>query len=368
MYFKALVSLTIRGIDMTDYFVSAKTDNDGQKIGQLCDLVMPLNCYIKYNDQNNNAVFLNATLTNFFKSGDPVHIEAWYEGMEKLVIFDGFIYDFVEGMPLHIKCMDYFYFFNLGIFGNERVFAKKTKNAKITSKGQGVHYGSVVFKNLLQSLVGFVNKTIDNYNKTNNASVLPVTLSTNVGLTLTNLTFMNMSPAAILEWFKKTVGFNITMFNNQLYVALASNTLNNVILSTGRNVIHSNLQRTSSTFQRLRLKCWFIRQDGTRDSFDIGDESGDVKECFFYKIKRDGDIYEKLANSALLKYSQHKFSGEVETFLYPKADLFDTVDYTDLRYPDKNGRYTIVKTSIRVSDKGFRRVHKLSFLVDINQE
>jgi hypothetical protein len=366
MYFKAHIKVTIRGITMPN-IVSVKTSNDGQKIGQLCDVVLPLNCYIQYNDKNNQQVYLNAELTNFFKSGDPVHVEAWYEGMDVIDVFDGFIYDFVEGMPLVIKCMDYFYFFNLGIFGNDRVFAKKSKNAKITSKGQGVHYTSVVFKSLLQSLVAFVNRTITNYNQTNNASVLPVTLSTDINLTLTNLTFMNMSPAEILNWFKKTVGFNINVNNRQLYVALASSTLSNAVFNTGRNVIKSNLQKGAATFQRIRVKCWFIREDGTRDSFDIGDESGDMKEIFFYKIKRDGDIYERLAQNALLKYGQHKFSGEIETFLYPEADLFWTCDYTDLRYPDKSGRYTITKTEIHLSERGFRRRHKLSFLVDVNQ-
>lgn len=346
--------------------VSVKTSNDGQKIGQLCDLVLPLNCYIQYNDQNNNKVFLNAELTNFFKSGDPVHVEASYEGMDVINVFDGYIYDFVENMPLTIKCMDYFYFFNLGIFGNDRVFAKKSKNSKITSKGQGVHYSSVGFKSLMQGLVAFVNKTIANQNQLNNSSIPLVTLSTDLDLTLTNLTFMNMSPAAILEWFKKAVGFNINLNGNQLYVGLASTTLSNQVFDTSRNVIKSSLQKPLATFQRIRLKCWFIREDGTRDSFDIGDESGDMKEVFFYRIKRDGEIYEKLAQNALLKYSQHKFSGEIETFLYPQADLFWTADYTDKRYPDKNGRYVIIKTEIHLSEHGFRRRHKFSFLVDVN--
>lgn len=352
---------------MSKYVVSVKSSNDGQKFGQVCDLVMPLNCYIQYNDQNNNKVFLNAQLTNFFKSGDPVVINAQYDGMPIVKVLDGFIYDFVEGMPLKILCMDYSYFFNLGIFGNDRVFSKKSKNSKITSQGQGVNYKTVVFKTLLQSLVSFVNNTIDNQNEINKSSVPHVTLNTNIDMTLTNLTFMNMSPAAILEWFKKTIGFNIGMFDNQLYVQLASNTLSNAVLSTGRNVIKSSLQRASATFQRLRLKCWFIREDGTRDSFDIGDESGEMKEVFFYKVKRDGQIYESLAQNALLRYSQHKFSGQIETFLYPEADLFWTADYTDLRYPDKNGRYVIIKTEIHLSERGFRRIHKLSFLVDVNQ-
>lgn len=365
MFVDAQILVTIRNIRMTQ-IVSVETSNDGQKIGQLCDIVLPLNCYIPYNDQNDNLIYLNAEVTNFFKSGDPVHVEARYVGMDNIVVFDGFIYDFVEGMPLKIKCMDYFYFFNLGIFGNERVFAKKSKNSKITSQGQGVHYSSVVFKSLLQSLIVFVNKTIANYNQVNGASIQSVTLNTDIDLTLVNLTFMNMSPAAIMEWFKKTVGFNINLYGGQLFVGLASTTMQNCILDTKINVIKESLQKPLATFQRIRLKCWFIREDGTRDSFDIGDESGDMKEVFFYKIQRNGQIYEQLAQNALLKYSQHKFAGEVETFLYPQADLFWTCDFSSARYPDKNGRYSIIKTSIKLTEKGFRRVHKLSFLVDVN--
>lgn len=367
MYFNASLSVYIKGINMTN-IVSVKTDNDAQKIGQICDIVLPLNAYIQYNDQNNKTVYLNAILTNFFKSGDQVQVYAQYEGMNPVNVFNGFIYDFIEGMPLKIKCMDYFYWFNLGIFGNHRVFAKKGKKSKITSSGTGNQYASIGIQSLLNTLISFVNQTISDWNKTNNTNVEQVSLIMPVPqFTLSNVTFLNLSPAGVLEWLKKSVGFNISMIGSQLYFNLASNTLNTVNLDTGVNVIKSSLQKPLATFQRIRLKCWFIRTDGTRDSFDIGDESGDMKEVFFYNIKRDGQIYENLANNALLKYSQHKFSGEVETYLYPDCQLFDVVEYVDRRYPDKNGRYTIIKDEIYLSDKGFRRKHKLSFLVDIEQ-
>lgn len=366
MYFKAQILVQIRGIDMPN-IIAVKASNDGQKIGANCDIVLPLNNYIQYQDQNKKTVYLNAETTNFFKSGDPVVVKAQYEGMNQLTVFEGYIYDFVEGMPLTIKCMDYFYFFNLGIFGNNRIFAKKGKYNQITSEGTGVNYKSVKMKDLLTQLITFVNNTIDNQNQTNGTAIEHVSLILPImDLTLVNLTFLNESPAGILNWIKKSLGFNIQMNGNQLYFNLASNTTGLATLNTGVNVIKSSLQKATATFQKLRLKCWFIREDGTRDSFDIGDESGEMKEVFFYKVQRSGSNYETLAKNALLKYGQHKFSGEVETFLYPDVDLFYSVDYTNLRYPDQNGRYVVTKSDISLTEKGFRRKLKLSFLVDLN--
>ena len=175
MYFKGSIAVFIKGINMTN-IVSVKVSNDAQKIGSLCDIVLPLNAYIAYSNQDNKTEYLDAILTNFFKSGDQVSISAQYDGMPPVSVFEGFISDFVEGMPLTIKCMDYFYWFNLGIFGNQRVFAKKGKKSKITSSGQGVNYSSIGIQSLLNQLVTFVNATISDWNKNNGTSVPQVSL------------------------------------------------------------------------------------------------------------------------------------------------------------------------------------------------
>lgn len=377
MYFNANLSVTIAGQLLTSV-VSIKTSRDGSKIGGYMDLVVPLNSYIQYSDPNTLTRYLTAIRIDQYSSGDPVVVTAYYEGYQPVTIFTGYIYDFILGMPTTVRCMDYIYYFNLGIFGESRVFTTNKAGTKIKNSGQGKNYKTVEFKALLQELLDFVNETISN----TTSGAQPVVLNQDVfDMTLSNLTFISMSPAAILEWFKKELGLNITLFGNQLYVNLASNTTGSVTLNTGRNVFKSSLQTTlqksiskaglttaktlQAAFQRIRLKAWFIRSDGTRDSFEVGDPNGTQIENFFYNVKRSATNYEDMANAALVKAMQHSYHGELEIYLYPQVDLYWRVFYTDVRYPEKNGTYVIIGQYFQLNEQGFHQKIKLAWLDDL---
>eukprot|EP01037_Dinobryon_pediforme_P011474 gene11474-11570_t len=127
---------------------------------------------------------------------------------------------------------------------------------------------------------------------------------------------------------------------NQLYVNVASNTLNIVKYATDRNVIGKpKLQKKEATYQKIKLKAWFINENGTKDSIEIGDTvNGYLVEQFFYKVA-DKSTYQYLAEQALIKASQHKFNGEIETLLYPDCELFWKAQYTDIRYPSRTANY-----------------------------
>lgn len=361
MYFDAQLSVTINGQLLTTV-VGVKTSNDAAKVGSSCDVIIPLNSYIQYTNPNDLTVYLTAIRTDTFPQGSPIIITASYTGMPPIEVFNGYIYDFVLGMPLTIKCLDYIYFFNLGVFGDKRVSTTNKAGTKITDTGTGVHYKSIQFKDLLQQLINFVNQTIVD----STTVVQAVTLMLPIfDMTLENLTFISMSPAAILEWFKTELGLNITFYGNQLYVNLASTTTGSITLNTGRNIINSSLQKAVNAFQRIRMKCWFIRQDGTRDSLEVGDQNGIQEEHFFYKVVRSSNNYETLASAALLKAQQHHYRGDLELLLYPECDLFWQVQYTDLRYKERNGIYVILGVYFELNEKGFHRKIKLAWLAPL---
>lgn len=375
MNFETQLNITINGAPIVTP-VSVKISNDAQKVGGSADVIVPLNSYIEYSDPNTLQTYLTAIRTDTFSSGDTIEIIASYKGYPSLNLFKGYIYDFLLGMPLTIKCLDYVYWFNLGIFGEDRVNILNKKGTKVKRSGTGVHYASIQFKDLLQQLIDFVNETIDDSNTGNPLTDAPhcsLMLPT-FDMQLVNLTFISMSPAAILEWFKKELGFNITFYGPQLYVNLASVTNGSITLNTGRNVIESKLQTTlkikgnktaNSAFEKIRLKAWFIQENGTRDSLEVGDPNGVQIEHFFYKVVRNATNYETLANAALLKAQQHRYHGELEILLYPDCDLFFTVSYTDLRYSEKNGVYVIIAMTIELGEKGFHRKLKLAWLGDL---
>lgn len=376
MYFDAQLSVTINGNPLKT-IVSVKISNDAQKVGSSCDIVVPLNSYIEYEDPNTLQTYLTAIRTDTFSSGDTIEITASYIGYPIQNVFKGYIFDFSLGSPLTIKCLDYVYFFNLGVFGEDRVSLTNKAGTKVKKTGTGIHYSSIQFKDLLQQLIDYANETIAELNTGNALTDNPpcVLMLPSFDMTLVNLTFISMSPASILEWFKKELGFNITFYSNQLYVNLASNTTGQITLNTGRNVIESKLQTTlriknsskvaNSAFEKIRLKAWFINENGTRSSFEVGDPNGIQIENFFYKVKNTPGLYEKMANAALLKATQHHFHGELEILLYPLIDLFYVVDYTDLRYPSKNGVYVITAITTEFGEKGFHRRLKVAWLAEL---
>lgn len=374
MYFDTNLQVLINGQKLTT-IVAVKTSNDASQVGASAEIIVPLNCLIEYSNPNNLEVFLTEVRADTFPQGSTISIIANYVGLPTVQVFSGYVYDYLLGMPCTIKCLDYIYWMNIGIFGDQRETIFNKSKTKVKKSGIGVNYKSVQFKDLLQQLIDFTNQTIDSEAPgTPHISLMLPTFD----MELQNLTFINMSPAAILEWFKKTLGLNISFFGSQLYVNLASNTVGSIDLDTSVNVIKSELQTRKQSsvskngavtksalptaFERIRVQCWFIRSDGSRDSLTVGDENGIQIEQFFYNIKREAGLYERMANEALYKARTHHYKGSLEVLLYPVADLFYIVNYVDVRYPEKSGQYYITGLYYDISERGFHRKLKLAWL------
>jgi len=393
MFFNAHCKVIINNQTL-ETVVSVETHNDGNQIGAYCDIVLPLNSRIEYNNDKGQAStsqnqdpqidysqvnngYLTAPTRYLFNTGDHIKITAKYDGYEQvngvdtegyLPVFEGFIYDFYETTPIKIKCLDYIYWFNMGTYN--------------------ISHLNTTFKTILSALVDIVNQNITAWNEDNSTTYPLCSLYEPIfDLNFTDISFSQMSPAAVLEWFKKEVGFNITLLGNKLYCNIASNTTGTVILQTDRNVIQSGLQSTNlknkglrksrgsnSVFLRLKLKCNFIRTNGLKDSFEIGDENGQLREIWVYKVKPGANVtykgklvpqnYLDMAQDALTKYRQDRYIGEVETYLYPYCELFWKVKYYDVRYPERNGNYVITSMGQSINENGFHRKLKLAFLDD----
>lgn len=401
------------GVDQN--LVSVETHNDSNHIGSTCEIVFPQNVRLPYKNNASQAPtaenpdpnidytqvndgFIDAKTRYIFNTGDHIQVFAKYEGYEGangansdgyLPIFDGFLFDFYESTPLKIKCLDYIYWFNIGIYGQKINSKAGGINIPNTAKGSGVSFKSVQFKTLLQDLIDTVNIAIAQSNTDNSTKYPLISLIEPIfDMPLVNISFLQMSPAAVLEWFKKEMGFNITLLHNKLYVNIASNTTGTVILQTDTNVILSNLQTTNlqhkrtklakgsnSVFLRIKLKCNIIRNNGTKDSFEVGDPNGQMREIWLYNVKPGVSVpmpndptktipknYLEMANEALLKMHQDRYTGEVELFLYPYCELFWKVTYKDIRYEERNGNYVITLIKHILNENGFHTKIKLAFL------
>lgn len=390
---------------------SVEIHNDSNHIGSYAEIIIPQtarvaylsnpdqaptadnpNPNVIYDESNNDYVIQN--VRTYFNTGDNIVIRAKYEGYEQygdtegyVTLFNGFLYDFYETIPLKIKCLDYIYWFNIGIYGQ-----KITQNlAKLPNpitgvNNQGVYFKSIAFKDLLKDLINTVNIAIGNQNSENITRYDYITLDESIfDMPLVNIQFSLMSPAAVLEWFKKEVGLNITLLGTILYVNIASNTQDTVYLQTDTNVIQSNLQTTNlqkkssksakgsnSIFLRLKLICYFIKTNGTKVSFEIGDENGQLREVFFYNVAPGANTtylgqtvpsnYLTMAQNAMSKMKMDRYSGTIKLFLYPTIQLFDKIVYTDIRFPERNGNYVCSLIKYEINDSGFHKEIKVAFL------
>lgn len=327
MHFETDFSVTIGG-KVINTVHSVKTKYDSKHIGSSCDIVVPLNSQISYKDGKNN--FLTAYVLAAFKVGDPVVVKAQYmnAGLPELTIFEGTVFEFKEGTPCTIRCIDY-----NSLLGHIKDYKWK----------------SITLKDVITTVL-----------KGTGISLILPTVSVN----FVNLTFRQMSPWAILEYIKKNIGLNIALNGNKLYCNIASNTLDVLAYRSDRNLFDCALQQPDTVWQGFKVKAWFINPNGTRNSLEVGDTEGHLTEVYFYDVAGGLPVYTKLAGEALNKIRQRRFSGHVKGYLYPDCKLFDKVIYTDVRYTDRSGNYVITELSHELSDAGFHREMTWAFLTD----
>lgn len=331
MFFNCDLIVTINGKTLNTVH-SVKTKYDSKHIGSTCDIVCPLNSIIAYKDITGSDYFLPTSVLNEFQVGDTVSIQAAYTNISQpyIAIFNGTVYEFKEGTPTTIKCIDY-----LPLLGHI----------------QDYHWKSVTLQTLVATILQGTGIT----------PILPIP-----SMTFTNLTFRQCSPWAVLTYIKKGVGLNISLQGNSLYVNVASNTLNTIVYRTDTNLFNNaGLQQPDTVWQGYKVKAWFLQPNGVRDSIEVGEGDGHLTEVYYYNVSGGLPVWTKLANEALVKVKQRKFSGKVSGYLYPDCQLFDKVQYTDIRYPDRNGSYVITELSHDISEKGFHREMTWAFLLDV---
>ncbi len=358
MYLNCHIKVTINDIALP-YIVSCRTNNDNQHIGSECDIVIPLNSSISYYD-NQQKQYLTALPKNLFGTGDKIIVKAKYDGVEYskisqadengyITVFTGFLYEFYEGMPLRIHCIDWVYFLQKTIIN---IAEKEIKLDKLIEKiisGTGITmipFGQTITKS-------------DGSTETNPLA----------SITMYDISFTRMSPAAALDYLKKEGGFNISLQGDKLYVNVASNITDTVIYDTRYNVINCSLQPTSlvhrvrhSVYQLIKVTAWFFLPNGKKSKVEVGDDSGTHYDLYFYNIKQDNALYLKLANEGLEKFRQKRYSGGIESYLYPYVDLFWRVIYRDYSYPERNGIYVCTAIERTFDEGGFRTKLRLAFL------
>jgi hypothetical protein len=347
--------------------------HDSNQLGATCDIQLPLLVRIQYKDGKYDKL-TQVKVTEAFAVGDLVEIYSYYEGYNNVNVFTGFIRDFTQGQPLTVKCMDYQYFWNFGIFGEQnRVLIKKNKKSKRTFTSWGAQYAKITLKDLVSNLVDFVNDTIDSIstNADNITLILPMP-----DITLYNITFALMTPAAILHWLREKLGLCITMIGSGLFVNVAQFSNQTFVLKSGNpldfvndmgNITKCNIQKSYAAFSRFKVVIYYLLDNGQKSKLEIGQPNGETKEFFYYNLKYDPIKFKALAQDCYNKCKQNVFTGDVTLTLYPWVNLYDKVNYSrDYRFSERQANFIVVgKNFSATPNNGYRQVLKLAFLSNI---
>jgi hypothetical protein len=364
MYFNAHAQIFFNEV-LVPYFSEVNCKNDCKQTGASCDISIPLPARYPNDAKNQYLITINKSTYNFTK-GMPVKVTTWYDELKDnpkggvLTEFNGFIYDFVAGNPLKIRCLDYFFFFQQGTINIG------TKEKKFNGQ----------FKAVLQAIIDGANKNLAQYKKDGTVPQdLPKIVISKyyMDFEVVDLTMNNLSPAACIEWLKKELSAVCTMIGNELYFAFSSNTIDTVNLKTKFNVIgEPKMQMPEAAFQKFKMQAYYVKEDGTKRVYASGDDYGDgssvpgeqdgeLHEINMHFVKNKKD-HQKLIDNAWTEKRLGHYTGTLGTLLYPKIDLFYKVIYIDLRYPERSGNYVVREHNFKISDAGYHRSIKLAFL------
>ena len=360
-------------------------ENDGQHLGSHCDIILPLAYINDYNQNKTGNLSLSKAGIVQSQTGYHIQVKAKYTGYENLVDsslvdsngfttrFDGYIYDLYEGTPATLKCMDSAYLFHL----------------QTIDIGVPTETNPESFTGTLYDLVVDILDIINSPANLNNGADTPITImneSDFIELDLQDITFFQMTPAAILMHLKKELGLNISIIGRQLYVGVASNQLKTVNVNSSVNVkskdgnTGANLQNINNVLLSMKLRCWYLNKDSTKAYFEIGTDSGaPMHECFVYNIPASTELmnintlegiksipvnYYNIAMEAKLHFLQVRYNGTIDLYLYPTIGLYWRLVYTDVRYPDRNAVYVILKIKETGNLEGFKQTATVAYLAD----
>lgn len=262
-------------------------------------------------------------ITDYIKVDDPVNIRLGYNGQLKEE-FAGYVTKIGADMPLQIECMD------------EMAKLKKTTFNKV--------FESATLKDILRHITsGYVHEVIDNLN-------------------IGKYTINNASAFQVLEELRKDYGLHSYFKNAKLHVGFP---ISIPPRQVHRYVVNRNVRAKSNDLKfvkkddvRLLLKAISIGRDGKRIFSEYGKKGGTQRTLHFTEKTREE--LQKLAEKNYKSLSFDGYQGMLPCWGIPRTKAGDTVEITDPKYSERNGRYLIEGVTIKFNGSdGFLRENKL---------
>lgn len=259
------------------------------------------------------------------KEGMAVTIQLGYGGESNLKTeFVGFVKSVNPNVPMVIECEDYIYKLRRKYVKEEAAFANGTT---------------------LKDLLSFIVKDTG------------ISLITD---TIPEISFdkfrLDYTAAGALERFCQEYGLLAYFRGNRLYCGFRylEKPARRVRLAMDVNVVATNLAWRTTSESRVRVKAVRVLPDGTRKTYNVGPEDGELITLTFHNLASDQSLVD-IARQEIQKRSYIGYEGTITTLGLPLIDHGDSIVLVDPDFPGRNGTYHSESVVIDWGQSGFRR-------------
>lgn len=280
---------------------------------------------------NQVAGFEKKPLETAIKAGDKVSIRLMYEDVINTLEFEGFVTFVKPNAPtITIECEDAVYL--------------------IRKKRIHKNFG----KTTLSELLKFITQDTG------------VELAGNIPeIEFDKFIFKNVNGAKALQKLKEQYGLSFFIDdNNKLFAGLRQQIGNGkeVIYSLHKNVIKHQLTFRKAEELRLRIKVVGVKKNNKKVEVIVGDTDGEQRTLFKYNVSDIAKLRE-IGRAELNDLKYTGYQGTITSFLAPFATRAMAAVIFDEDFPDRKGRYFIVKVVTTFGINGARRNVEIGKLI-----
>lgn len=291
------------------------------------------------------------------KCGSRIEVYAKYrdnkaleQTFDELKIFDGYIRDVIGGFPTKLKCVDLLFPLHFGTVTHSWLKATPIKQILSDEK---------------TGIIPVANKAFEKYRNDNGLKYKWPKLTVDGESADFNVPFRSSyltSPFEIISSMiigKMKLFGNARLENDEAMIfcgtARKQTDANTIKLSTAVNVIGRNLVPADAMFANYRVIVTYNAQNDKYSKAEVGSENGTPYELPYYGDKATEKEVMGYAQSALMGLKTNRNKGTITTLLYPKAQLFDYIDYEDTIFTKLSGGYAVIGYKLSCGKDGYHQ-------------
>lgn len=339
------------------HFESFETNCNSRGLGKTATLTLPLYAIGVSQSGEARSRMRNVFSNNIIKPCAQVEVYCWYEGMERVLVFNGFIEHIGEGFPSKLYLQDNTFILR---FGNiQKAWNENATLQQIAS--DCIPVAQEAFKNEREKY-GFTRPIPELTYSVENKNVQAVT---------TSLSFRNWGARSPYETIKKLIQLLVLYggvsddYNLFIGAGVEDTTRPVVELDTRYNVIGRDIVPIDGRFVDYEVKITGILSNGKQYTATGGYTTSRSKDSKSEFQKTYGETYrgfsilntpqaiQDFADRQLEMLRGFRNKGTLEMLLYPKINILDQVRYNDTIFPELSSLYYVLDYQFTANDSGY---------------